>query len=304
MEVDANSPKDTKKTVLTKLSSKQPVWRAVCQQTLVVHPHPCTRPCFLQAPFSPALTRAAAKLKKKQQQQQQQHQNESKHEQLARSTSNATQDTMDTTTTTTAPSHQRAGSVPLSVIKRDGDSAADPPPRLPTGPEPTVVDVEYIPTDKLEPVDNPSQSMQRVLNDLTTTADWYASCCNLKLLRQLVVHHKGTVETHMYVAVDMWVVSVGGMYVCAWRVVYGWLCVYVYVAPLSITSKNPQGCKGSLSSILHHHPSYTTIHPTPPSILHSSNIMPALHKLVTNPRSALCKVPLLCCCCCCCCCCC
>lgn len=126
-------------------------------------------------------------------------------------------------------------------------------PRLPTGPEPTAVDVEYIATDQLQPVEDASEALQvrgtrrmdltlylnqpqRVLQDLTAS-DWFAACQNLTLLRQLCAHHSELVQPHM--------------------------CEPTAVA-----------CRSAARHVSSHRPT----------------IMPVLHKLVQNPRSTLCKV--------------
>lgn len=60
--------------------------------------------------------------------------------------------------------------------------------RLPTGPEPVVMDVDYAPASQLQPLGDPSQQCQVMLRDLGSS-EWTAVVGALTTARQLVAHH-------------------------------------------------------------------------------------------------------------------
>lgn len=86
----------------------------------------------------------------------------------------------------------RAARIRLGLEKPDGSQLQDVEPEnalhLPTGVE-RKVDMEYINTENLVPLEDPKKAAEELLSELASK-DWVAQCHALNLTRQLAVHHK------------------------------------------------------------------------------------------------------------------
>jgi len=61
-------------------------------------------------------------------------------------------------------------------------------PKCPSGTEPAVIEVDYVPTDKLQSLENVEETTKSIVTQLGTK-DWQEMCKSLNCVRQLTVHH-------------------------------------------------------------------------------------------------------------------
>jgi len=63
------------------------------------------------------------------------------------------------------------------------------PPKCPSGTEPAMIEVEYLPTEKLQPLENVEETVKSIVTQLGTK-DWQEMCKSLNCVRQLTMHHQ------------------------------------------------------------------------------------------------------------------
>lgn len=82
------------------------------------------------------------------------------------------------------------------LLPKPSDRPVAPSERLPDGPEPAQIDVEYLPRDELQALDKPVEAISACQAGLQA-ADWVDTVKGLNLLRQLAVHHQEFLEQHL-----------------------------------------------------------------------------------------------------------
>ncbi|KAL4859361.1 DNA-directed RNA polymerase I subunit 2 [Chlorella vulgaris] len=95
---------------------------------------------------------------------------------------------------------------PEKLLKRIPDKAV-PCDKLPDGPEPVAVDVEYVAAADLQPVDDTAAALAQAVAGLEAS-DWVQSVQALNLLRQLVVCHPETCASQLDLVVPLVLKSV------------------------------------------------------------------------------------------------
>lgn len=79
--------------------------------------------------------------------------------------------------------------------------------KLPDGPEPVVVEIEYPARDALQPLDNPNDAIESMVAGLDSS-NWVDACKALLTLRQLAVHHPTECTAILPAAVPLVIKSV------------------------------------------------------------------------------------------------
>lgn len=91
-----------------------------------------------------------------------------------------------------APAQPPAGQQPQPSER----PVAPPGDRLPDGPEPVTVDVEYVPREELQPVEDPAATLEACMAGLEAS-DWVEAVRALNLLRQLAAHHPAVCQPQL-----------------------------------------------------------------------------------------------------------
>lgn len=82
------------------------------------------------------------------------------------------------------------------LLPKPHERRLGPGEKMPDGPEPAAVDVEYPPREELQPLDDPAAALEACLAGLES-ADWVEAVRALNTLRQLAVHHPAAAQPEL-----------------------------------------------------------------------------------------------------------